>query len=344
MSISPATRFVFALAVGLLSAAPVAARANEAAAPLVWALASAEMAPTPGEGPDAGPGGLAPVVAASTCNAEINGDNITDFSSVDAQALRDALAAVAANGTVKIAGYCSGVASQGGTIQTALITKTSTLAGGYTTTDWTSYNPLGNPTTLDALQGGRVIVASVDATLRGFTVTGGYINSALNALGGGINTSGALTLSDMIVSGNTVTGTASVLYGGGAYIGGEATVANTSFSNNAAQIAGGGLYALSTLALSGTQFIRNTTSSTYGGGAVAQGAATLNGGLFQNNSGPYGGGLAVFATLALSGTQFLSNTAATFAGGAYIAGATTLNGGVFQNNRAGGGGGGGLYA
>jgi hypothetical protein len=100
MSISPATRFVFALAVGLLSAAPVAARANEAAAPLVWALASAEMAPTPGEGPDAGPGGLAPVVAASTCNAEINGDNITDFSSVDAQALRDALAAVAANGLV----------------------------------------------------------------------------------------------------------------------------------------------------------------------------------------------------------------------------------------------------
>ena len=236
---------------------------------------------------DAGPGGRAPVVAASTCNVEINGDNITDFASVDASAVRQALAAVAANGTVKVAGYCAGVASQGGAAQVALITKTITLAGGYTTTDWTTYNPAGNPTTLDALLGGRVISATAAATLRGFRVTGGYLNSAVDANGGGINATGALTLSEMIVSGSTIAGAAGTLNGGGASIGGAATVSNTTFSNNAAKSNGGGLYANATLALSGTQFFSNTATyyaAASGGGAYAQGAATLNGGLFQNNS------------------------------------------------------------
>ena len=343
MSTSPAIRFVFAVALAFLSAAPVSARErrDSGATPLVWVPASAEMAPTPREAPDDGPGGLAPVVAASTCNAEINGDNITDFASVDAQALRDALAAVAANGTVKIAGYCAGALPQGGTTQTALITQTITLAGGYTTTDWTTYNPAGNPSTLDALLGGRVISATAAATLRGFMVTGGYISSTVNASGGGINAAGAMTLSEMTVAGNTITGNSIDHHGGGAYIGGPANVANTTFSNNVAKIRGGGLYANTTLTLSGTQFLSNTATG-HGGGTFANGAVTLNGGLFQNNaSSLFGGGLYAVSTLALSGTQFLSNTA-DYGGGVLALGAVTLNGGVFQNNRAGTDGGG-LY-
>jgi predicted outer membrane repeat protein len=335
MPASPAIRYVFALAVALLSAAPLAARdIGNSGAPTM-----AEMVRLPLEEADEGRGVLAPVVAASVCNAEINGDGVTDFASVDASAVRLAVAAVAPNGTVKIAGYCSGVATQGGTTQTALITRTITLAGGYTTTDWTTYNPAGNPTTLDALLGGRVISAPVAATLRGFTVTGGYNSSATALNGGGISAVAAMTLTDMIVSGNIVTGASGPPRGGGAYIGGPARVTNATFRNNASRYYGGGLFANSTLTLSATQFLGNTAGSD-AGGAYAEGATTISGGLFQSNASRYyGGGLFANSTLTLTGTQFVSNIAGTGGGGAHVEGATTLNGGLFLGNASGFGGG-----
>ena len=261
MPASPAIRFVFALAVGLLSVTPVAARdiGNSGEPPM------AEKVRLPVEEAEEGGGVLGPVVAASVCNAEINGDGVTDFASVDASAVRLAVVAVAPNGTVKIAGYCSGVATQGGTTQTALITHTITLAGGYTTTDWTTYNPAGNPTTLDALLGGRVISAPVAATLRGFTVTQGYISSTLSLMGGGIYAAAALSLTDMIVTGNSLIGTNGTKQGGGLYAGGPAVVYSVTFSNNVATSEGGGLFADSTLALSGAQFLANTARQ---GGAL----------------------------------------------------------------------------
>lgn len=73
--------------------------------------------------------------AINTCFATPD-SGTTVFNSYDARAVRDALGAVAPNGTVKVSGYCSGVATQGGTAQTALITKAVTLSGGYTSTDW----------------------------------------------------------------------------------------------------------------------------------------------------------------------------------------------------------------
>lgn len=85
------------------------------------------------------------------------------------------------------------MATQTGTTQVALITQTLTLAGGYTTTNWTTSYPLTQPTTLDAQGGGRGIYATVDATLQGFTVTNGYINTALDEAGGGVYAGAALT-------------------------------------------------------------------------------------------------------------------------------------------------------
>lgn len=328
-------RFVVAIAIAFLAMAPVGIRMSGAAEPLVWAP---DRAGTEPRAPNEPPG---------PCYA--TPDGVMIYTSADAQAVRDALAAVAAHGTVKMAGYCAGVTAQGGTTQTALITQTITLAGGYTTTDWVTYNPVGNPTTLDAQLGGRVISATAAATLRGFTVTGGYLSSTVSANGGGINAAGALTLSEMIISGNTITGSQTSYHGGGAYIGGAAYVSNTTFSNNTAKRYGGGLFAVSTLALTGSQFLNNTapnTTSGTGGGAYANGAVTLNGGLFQSNTaGKDGGGLYANGTLALTGTHFLSNTAVTggSGGGIHARSAVTLTNGLFQNNRTAALGGG-LYA
>ena len=55
---------------------------------------------------------------AGVCFAEYTGDTTTDFSSADAGAVRNAIAAASPGGTVKIAGYCAGVAVQGGITQT----------------------------------------------------------------------------------------------------------------------------------------------------------------------------------------------------------------------------------
>ena len=71
--------------------------------------------------------------------------------STDASAVRNALNTVSTGGTVKVAGYCAGAITQNSTSQVALISKTVTLSGGYTTSNWSTYNPISNPTTLDAL-------------------------------------------------------------------------------------------------------------------------------------------------------------------------------------------------
>ena len=93
-------------------------------------------------------------VIAGACTATPN-DGAPVYTSNDAAAVRAAIAAAIPGATVKIAGYCAGAITEGATTQVALITRTLTLAGGYTPADWFTYNPAANPTTLDALGAGR---------------------------------------------------------------------------------------------------------------------------------------------------------------------------------------------
>ena len=67
-----------------------------------------------------------------------------------------------------------------------------------------SCDPVANPTTLDALNGGRVLVANVATTLQGFTLTNG--NGGPNGGGGGLYAAGALTVTDVSVYSNTSAG------------------------------------------------------------------------------------------------------------------------------------------
>lgn len=272
----------------------------------------------------------------NVCFAEYTGDNTTDFSSPDAKALRDAVAAVAPDGAVKIAGTCAGAVLDSGTTQVALVTKTITLIGGYAPTDWTVSYPLTQPATVDAQGAGRVIYFSgVDGAVADLAVQNGNAGAAE---GGGIYATGALSLTGISVLSNTAEGR-----GGGAYGTGRVTVIAGLFQNNVSGAdLGGGLLANNTLAMSGTRFVSNT--ATAGGGAFVFGVTTLVGGRFEANATSLysGGGLYVNGNLALTDTQFISNTSQGDAGGA-LSFDTTLNGGVFQGNRSLGGQGGGMY-
>jgi len=264
----------------------------------------------------------------SPCFATLDGSTVYSGSFL---AVQDAVDAASEGSTVKVAGYCWGVGWRAGTYQTVYISKTLTLAGGYTLTNWTTPDPVANPTTLDAYNFGRVVYATVDVTLSNLTLQYGKVSGD----GGGLYTSGVLTLTAVNVLSNTASS------GGGGVYANNAVLSGGLFQNNACTNSpcyGGGLYAGSTLALTGTQFLSNTATQD-GGGAIALGAATLSDGLFQNNGASWGGGLYANGAVTLTGTQFISNTATLSGGGTWAWHAATLSGGLFQNNRASWGGG-----
>ena len=59
--------------------------------------------------------------------------------------------------------------------QVVYISKTVTIRGGYTTTNWTTPYPITQPTTLDAQEQGRVlyITGDISPTIEGLRITGG---------------------------------------------------------------------------------------------------------------------------------------------------------------------------
>ena len=119
--------------------------------------------------------------------------------------------------------------------------------------------------------------------------------------------------------------------GGGMYVPGAATTAvfeNGRFENNQSfaeeldggfvlrENGGGGLWANGNVTLNNTEFVNNF-ALTNGGGAHIEGAAAINGGLFEANDsdGNFsgfsfgGGGLYIAGELTFTNTQFLDNTA-----------------------------------
>jgi uncharacterized repeat protein (TIGR01451 family) len=97
-----------------------------------------------------------------------NGTSV--FRSADSSAVQQAVDAAGVGATVKVAGTCAGVQTRGGSTQAVLVNKAVTIAGGYTTTNWTTAFPLTQPTTLDGLARGRVIAATAKLGLRDLTV------------------------------------------------------------------------------------------------------------------------------------------------------------------------------
>ena len=304
------------------------------------------------------------------CFTSLDGAS-TFASSVDSQAVRDAVAAASSSDTVHVAGYCAGVVSG----QLVTITQPLTLLGGYQaisgagTVDWTVRDFALYSTTLDALGGGRVISASTALTVSDLVVQNGVAAGSDSACsytgcGGGIFADDRLTLENVLVLTNTaehgagVYGDRSVSItegrfennrssgdGGGLRVAGAASVTGTTFLSNTAATGGGAVFDGS-VTVTNTTFLSNTTAATgAAGGGYFNGIARLtNVNFIANSAGSTGGGGAVFASTAtLSGGAFTRNTANFAGGGAYFNGAVTTNGTTFTDNSVTSNRGGGAY-
>lgn len=145
--------------------------------------------------------------------------------------------------------------------QHVLITKSLTLEGGYTETDWNTSAPSANPTVIDAQGHGRAITIVGNGTqaviISGLTLTGGDYSELGNGpneshfvcvrtgsdCGGGLFAFGVtLILRDCLIMGNVAGRTKRFSDGGGAFLwllNDGSRIENTRFVDNAAPAAGG---------------------------------------------------------------------------------------------------------
>jgi len=272
---------------------------------LLWFLSStAQMASAPGVlyvAPGGNCGGPTP------CYATIQ-------EAVDAASPGDEIRV--ATGTYTDIHYRAGIA------QVVYISKTVTVRGGYTTSNWDAPDPDANPTTLDAQGLGRVLVISgtIAPTVEGLRITGGDATG----LGG--------------------TTWADTDGGGGVYVyHADPTIAHCYiYSNTATTITtnfgcGGGLHlAWSDAVLENNMVVSNTASSGkggFGGGIYLEYSQAMlrYNTVMSNTAGTrrgmnYGGGLYLYVSDAtLTHNRIISNVAST------VTNAWAHGGGLFLN-------------
>jgi parallel beta-helix repeat protein len=239
--------------------------------------------------------------------------------------------------------------------QVVYISKSITLQGGYTVTDWSTAYPFTQPTTLDAQGGGRVIyiTGDISPTLAGLRIMGGNaagLGGMMNPggpaydVGGGVYVvSATVTLSNNTILSNTAA------TGGGLYLYGSRPIlaGNMISANMASLYDGGGLYMdKSTAGLNGNMIVANTAGGGHGGGLyLSASSISLGGNTLSGNMARYSGGGAYLlgSEVTVSGNDLTANTAGGYGGGLYVgSSAATFNANTLSANTAGGRGGG-LY-
>ncbi len=287
-----------------------------------------------------GPGSSVTHADLQSCWVRLD-DDPADYATIQA-----AVDAAHDGDTVKVAGYCSSTAGSASLAQLVYLSKTLTIQGGYTTTNWTAPDPAANPTTLDAQGNGRVIYITppgasdnVSPTIQGLHITGGDADG----LGGGSSGEDA---------------------GGGVYvISATVSLRACKITSNTADGAGGGLYLLNSdnATLSGNVIFSNTSGLGSGVYMGQSASVTFNDNTIQDNGyidqywagwGSYGGGLYLgqSPSVTLDGNIIQGNEA-TGGGGIFLwdGDSAILSDNVIQNNMAYGVGrggpsdGGGLY-
>jgi len=231
-----------------------------------------------------------------TCWARLNDGSIyhTVQTAVDLSSPGD---------VVKVAGYCPLVNNRGGTVQAVYLSKTLTLRGGYTTTDWVNPDPVDNPTTLDAQGKGRVlfITGTVAPLIEFLELTGGDATGLgggtedTDAGGGVYLHSAAATIGHCLVYSNAAS-TVGPGQGGGVYIAqAAATLFNNVIVTNTAGLGedgyGGGLYLYDSddATLTSNTIRGNAALGTGGGGGPAASIRGIAGPVALG--GGYGGGI-----------------------------------------------------
>ena len=206
------------------------------------------------------------------------------------------------------AGTYTGTENYGGLSQLVLLSKTLTIRGGYTTTNWSTPDPETNLTTLDAEGDGRVMVISdtIAVHLEGLRIEGGDASGlgggpdGRDAGGGLYILTGTVTISNCAIFSNTGSTTGQG-YGGGLYArGGSVALWHNEIVSNSAGTNvygyGGGLYLDHGHAtLVQNEVMSNTASywdDGYGGGLYLDGSfaeeypsASLIGNVLQGNYG-----------------------------------------------------------
>lgn len=257
-----------------------------------------------------------------TCWVRLN-DIPTYYPSV--QAAVDA--STSALDIVKVAGTCTGVQARAGITQALYIDKTVTVRGGYTLTNWTTPDPIANPTILDAQGQGRVlyIIGDITPVIEGLHITGGDATglggnaNGYDAGGGGYVYTASATISNCVIYDNVASTSAAPVWssGGGLYLHySDAILRNNTIISNTASTgyrgSGGGLH----LHRSPATLLTNTVQSNLGG-------LTELG---------YGGGLLLnYSAAVLQGNTVISNTASNWygsGGGLYL----QYSDAVIQNN------------
>lgn len=207
--------------------------------------------------------------------------------------------------------------------------------------------------TIDGAAGGVVTPtisgpgAACGTCFRVFTITGAevtlnrlaIVNGKVGApqFGGGINSSGNLTVANSLVTGNVAT-----MNGGGIAVNapGFLTLIDTAVVSNVANGFGGGAYANAAASVSGGWFLRNT--GLMGGGLAVIGSLWTTGTHYVSNTATinFGGGLSAGGELHMTGTQFIGNIATQNHGGGVHANSAVYGSNVlFQANRGSWGGG-----
>ena len=199
------------------------------------------------------------------------------------------------------------------------------------------------------------IPRGVSVILRALTIRYGHVSYDD---GGGIYSSGKLTLTHSIISGNSgayyggglynnagtltlthsiISGNSGAYYGGGLYNdAGTLTLTHSTVRGNSATYAGGGLYSSGTLTLTHST-VRGNSAAYYGGGLYGYGTLTLTHSTVRGNSAAYGGGLNTnYGTLTLTHSTISDNIAAAGGGLHQSGGRLTLTASLVAQNADGG--------
>jgi cysteine-rich repeat protein len=213
--------------------------------------------------------------------------------------------------------------------------------GGFSGTEETrtARDPVANPTTLDGGGVRHVVTADSthDATLDGFTITGG---AAGYSDGGGVMVTAA---SSFALVGCVVDGNSTEYDGGGLFAeGSTVTIVDTVFSANEAYHGAGIRLEDTDAHIIASEWTGNIATGRGGGVSQIGGSVEITGAgcLFQSNdAADRGGGVFVRdGDLTVDGCTFLQNNAADFAGGLYVFGQTasaTVLHSVFEENTSG---------
>jgi hypothetical protein len=177
-----------------------------------------------------------------------------------------------------------------------------------------------------------VVDGGSNVSISGLTIAHGDTGGGL---GGGIDNSGTLTLTDSTLVNNTA------YRGGGLFNSGTATVNGCDFTSNSGLSGsssgeGGGMYSSGGHASLSGCTLRNNTAQAFGGGiSVFQGALTITNSTLTGNSAYRGGGIeAVTMTCTLINCTIADNTADDEGGGIFSSGYwTTLGNTIVADNQ-----------